>query len=31
MYNDVEQRRCTAVVYSDNMEILIYPEKQNIK
>ena len=26
MYNDVEQRRCTTVVYNDNMEILIYPE-----
>lgn len=27
MYNDVEQRRYTTVVYNDIMEILIYPEK----
>ena len=31
MYNDVEQTRYTTVVYNDNMEILIYPEKLNIK
>jgi len=30
MYNDVEQS-FTLVVYSDNIEILIYPEKLNIK
>ena len=27
MYNDVEQRRYTTVVYNDIIEILIYPEK----
>ena len=27
MYNDVQQRRYTTVVYNDIMEILIYPEK----
>ena len=31
MYTDVEQRRYTTVVYNDNMEILIYPEKLIIK
>jgi len=31
MYNDLEQRRCTTVVYNDNIEILIYPEKLIIK
>jgi len=30
MYNDVEQS-FTPVVYNDNIEILIYPEKLNIK
>jgi len=31
MYNDVEQRRCITVVYKDNIEILIYQQKLNIK
>ena len=31
MYTDVEQRRYTTVVYNDNMEILIYPEKLMVK
>lgn len=31
MYTDVQQRRYTTVVYNDIMEILIYPEKLNIK
>jgi len=31
MYDDVEQTRCIMVVYNNNMEILTYPEKLNIK